>query len=350
MDFVKLRNIIFFGLLTAITFAFLYIIGPFFLAIFWAAVIASIFYPFYIKLKNYLKHENISALITLLLVFIIIVIPISLFSSLLIKESFDLYNTIDNKKVEIVDSIQQSINWAKDSYLTKNLNIDEKMLVDKFSEATKTITAFIFIRIKNLTQNSLMFVAMFLIMLYTLFYFLRDGQKMLEKLMYLSPLGDKNEKLLYKKFTSTARAAIKGTLLVGVIQGVLGGIIFLITGLQGALIWAMIMIVAASIPGIGSALIWLPAGIIMLVVGNIWQGLVIIIFGATVISTIDNLLRPVLIGKDTQMHPLLILFSTLGGILLFGISGFVIGPIVTALLLSLWEMYAHHYRSELKNN
>ncbi|MFH1291928.1 MAG: AI-2E family transporter [bacterium] len=350
MDFAKLRTILFFGLLAFITIAFFYVIKPFLLPVFWAAVIASIFYPIHLKLARHLKMKNLSAMITLLFVFIIIVIPLTLLSSLLIKESLDLYAAIDNNKGQIIGNVQETVNWVKNNTLTKNLNIDEEMLVSKFSDVTKTITSFIFIRLKNLTQNSLLFVAMFIIMFYTLFYFLRDGQDMLKKLMYLSPLGDKNERMLYNKFTSTARAAIKGTLIIGVVQGFLGSIIFIIAGVEGALVWGIIMIVAAAVPGVGSSIVWLPAGIIMLIAGNVWQGMVIIIFGATVIGTIDNLLRPLLIGKDTNMHPLLILFSTLGGIVMFGISGFIIGPIVAALLLSMWEMYAHHYRKELSNN
>lgn len=350
MDFAKLRTILFFGLLGLITIAFIYIIKPFLLPVFWAAVIASIFYPLYLKLKKHLKLENVSVVITLITIFIIIVIPFILISSLLIKESIELYSAIDNSRSEINHNIQQTINWIKNNPYTSKLNFDEQFWVQKFSETTKLVAAYIFSSAKNLTQNSLIFLALFLVMFYTLFFFIRDGANMLKKLMYLSPLGDKNEELLYKKFTSTARATIKGTLIIGLIQGALGGLLFMVTGIQGALIWGVIMVITSIIPAVGSYVIWLPTGIIMLVIGNTWQGVLILIFGALVIGTVDNLLRPILIGKDTQMHPLLILFSTLGGIVVLGISGFIIGPIVTALFLALWEMYAHHYRRELSNN
>ncbi|MFH1789925.1 MAG: AI-2E family transporter [bacterium] len=350
MDFAKLRNILFFGLLSVITIVFLYVIKPFMLPIFWAAVIASIFYPLYLKLKKHLKLENLSVFITLMIVFIILIIPLVLLSSLLIKESLDLYVAIDNSRSEINENISQTINWIKTNSYTKNLRFDDTFWVQKFAELTKTVTAYIFASAKGFTQNSLMFVLMFLMMFYTLYYFLRDGASMLKKIMYLSPLGDKNEQMLYNKFTSTARAVIKGTLIIGMIQGAIGGMLFFVTGMQGALIWGVIMVVASIIPALGSYIIWMPAGIVMLVIGNVWEGLLILIVGAVIIGTIDNILRPILVGKDTQMHPLLILFSTLGGIVLFGISGFVIGPIITALFISLWEMYAHHYKKELANN
>lgn len=345
-----MRTILFFGLLTVSTIAFLYIIRPFILPIFWAAVIASIFYPLYLKLKKYLKLENISAAATLIIIFFIIVIPLTVLSSLLIKASIELYSAVDNSSSRINSNIHQTIDWIKHNNYTSQLRFDDKFWVDKFAESTKMLTSYIFANLKSLTQNSIVFIAMFLITFYALFYFLRDGKKMLEKLMYLSPLGDKNEEMLYKKFTSTARATIKGSLIIGVIQGGIGGLLFWTTGVEGALIWAVMMMFLSLIPGMGSYIIWLPVAVIMLVLGNLWQGIVILIVGATIIGTIDNILRPILVGKDTQMHPLLILFSTLGGIILFGISGFIIGPIITSLLLALWEMYAHHYRKELGNN
>jgi len=350
MDFSKLRNILFFGLLGAVTILFLYIIKPFAMPIFWAAVIASIFYPLYQKLKKFLKLENISVLITLIVIFVIIVLPLILMSSLLIKESIELYTAIDNSRSEINTNIQQSITWLQTNSYTKNINFDDKFWVEKFSEGTKIVTSYIFASAKSLTQNSVVFLLMFLITFYTLFYFIRDGANMLKKLMYLSPLGDKNEQTLYKKFTSTARAAIKGTLVMGIIQGAIGGLMFWIAGIQGALIWGTIMIVTSIIPALGSYVVWMPVGIVMLVLGNIWEGVMIMVVGAVIIGTIDNVLRPILIGKDTQMHPLLILFSTLGGILIFGITGFIIGPIVASLFMAFWEMYGHHYRRELSNN
>jgi predicted PurR-regulated permease PerM len=187
-------------------------------------------------------------------------------------------------------------------------------------------------------------------MIYTLFFFLKDGKRMLTRLMHLCPLGDVYEEMLYQRFTSTARATLKGTIIIGTIQGTLGGILFAITGIEGALIWGILMILLSLIPGIGSAIIWLPAGIIMLGLGNIWQGVTILAVGMFVISLIDNILRPALVGKDTQMHPILILFSTLGGIAFFGISGFIIGPVITALFLAVVSIYEHYYKRELQDN
>ena len=158
--------------------------------------------------------------------------------------------------------------------------------------------------------------------------------------MHLSPLGDKYETLLYKKFTSTTKATLKGTLIIGGVQGFLGGITFWIAGIEGAFVWGIMMLIVSIIPAIGPFLIWFPATIILLAIGNIWQG---IFYTVSWGDTPD-------VGKDAGLHPLIVLFSTLGGLLVFGISGFIIGPVIAALFLSIITIYNEYYRKELKNN
>ncbi|TSC84378.1 MAG: permease [Parcubacteria group bacterium Gr01-1014_13] len=350
MNFSRFKNITFFTALILVTIAFFYIIKPFFYPIFWAAIIAGIFYPVFKKINSKFKYPNLSSLATIVIVLVIIIIPVILLSGLVVNESLRIYDSLSDNQGPIVNTVKNVIYWVQNNPVTDKLNLDEQQVTARLTEVAKTITDFIFTAAKNLTQNSLTFLVMFVIMIYTLFFFLRDGEKLLKKLMHIFPLGDKHEIIIYKKFTSTARAVLKGTLIVGAIQGLLGGLLFYITGIEGALIWGIIMMLFSVVPGFGSYVIWLPAALTMLILGNIWQGVLIIIVGALVISTIDNFLRPILVGKDTQMHPLLILFSTLGGLVFFGISGFIIGPIITALLLSLWEMYEQYYKDELYND
>jgi len=350
MNFSRFKNITFFTFLILTTVLFLYVIRPFFYPIFWAMIIAGIFYPIFKWIKSKVKYANLSSLLTILIVLVIIIIPVALLSSLIVKESLDLFTSLSNNQSPIVNTVKGVTGWVKNNPITHRLNINEQQVTAKFTEIAKTITDIIFTAAKNLTQNSLTFLIMFVIMIYALFFFLKDGERMLKKLAHISPLGDEHEIIMYKKFTSTVRAVLKGTLIIGAIQGFLGGVLFYITGIDGALVLGIMMIMFSIIPGFGSYVIWLPAALTMFILGNIWQGILIVTIGALVISTIDNFLRPVLVGKDTQMHPLFILFSTLGGLLVFGISGFIIGPIITALLLSLWEMYEQYYRDELTND
>ena len=184
-------------------------------------------------------------------------------------------------------------------------------------------------------------------MFFSLYYFLIDGHRIIKKAMYLSPLKDKYESELADKFSSMVSATLKGTIIVGTVQGVLGGIMFAIAGVQSFIIWAVVMIILSIIPAIGSGLVWAPVGIVMLLIGKTWQGIFILLFGSIVISFIDNLLRPKLVGNDVEMHPLLVFFATLGGLISFGIIGFVIGPVIMALFLALWEIYGKEFKGQL---
>lgn len=350
MDFIKIRNFIFLALLVAVSIAFLWIIKTFAYPIFWAAIIAGTFYPLYRIINKKLTIPNLSTAITMAIILIIIVIPLILVSSLVVKESIDLYSSLTYNSGQINESIHSAMEWVKNNPYTARFNIDETFWATKFSELAKAVTTFLIGSAKSFTQNSIVFLIMLFITFYTLFFFIRDGEAMLKKLMHLCPLGDDHEKMLYDKFTSTTRATIKGSLIVGLIQGALGGAMFAIAGIDGAIIWGILMVLVSSVPGIGSYFIWLPAAIIMLISGHTWTGVGMILFGSLVIGTIDNFLRPVLVGKDSQMHPLLVLLSTLGGIAVFGISGFIIGPIIAALMMAFWEMYEHSYRKDLNKN
>ncbi len=347
MDFSKVRVIIFSILLGAVSIFFLYVVRPLFYPIFWAAVIASIAYPLYVRLKSKIKYANLSAAIILLATTLVIIVPVVFIGSLLVKETIELYGELGDKGGQISGGVQAAVNWIKHSSLGE-LTIDENFWIEKVSEVATLATNLLLSGIRSFTENSLTFLLMFVIMLYALFYFIRDGAKILRKAMRLFPLGDKHEVMFYNKFTSAARAAIKGTLVIGLVQGGLGTLLFFAVGIKGALIWGTAMMLFSIL--IGAYFIWVPAGLIMLALGHTWQGVLIFAVGILIISTIDNLLRPMLIGRDIQMHPLLIFLSTLGGALVFGLSGFVIGPVITALLISFWEMYEHYYKQELSHD
>lgn len=347
MDFAKIRQIVFFSSLTIVSIVFLYLIRPFAFPLFWAAIIAGLFYPVYTRLNNRIKFPNVSSAITLIIIAFVILIPLSAIGTLLVGQSIDLYNSLDNNRSSINTSIQNITNWAQNNPFTTKLHIDQKIWIEKMSEVTRVVVNFIFDGLKDWTQNSIAFLAQTVIMFYALFFFLRDGKKMLKYLMHLCPLGDDREILLYEKFTSTVSATLKGTVVVGMIQGTIGSILFWACGIQGAAVWGLMMAIASILPPFGTGIIWLPAGIIMIITGNITTGLIILATGVLVIGTIDNFLRPILVGKDIQMHPVLILISTLGGLLIFGITGIVIGPVITSVFLAFWQIYEHMFKKQL---
>lgn len=353
MDPAKIRNIIFFALFGIVLIASFAIILPFFYPIFWAAVIAILFRPVYHRLNLRKNSPNLNASVSVTLILIIIILPLALVGALLVNESMEMFSSLSGESSTIKDTFKSALDSLKHNRLTARLNIDEAFLTEKFSDFAKDLSAFIYDQLKNLTQNVMQFVIMFIIMIYTLFFFIRDGDALPYIFARLCPLGEDKEKLLLDKFITTTRATLKSTVVIGAVQGTLGGLMFWALGIQGALVWAVVMVFASVLPT-GSSIIWVPAGIIMMLTGHLWKGILLIVFGTLVIGIIDNLLRPIIIGKELEMHSLLILFSTLGGMVLFGFSGFIIGPVIISVLLSLWDIYDVYYSDMLlreeKNN
>lgn len=346
MGHVKNTNILFSVILGGITLLFLYLLKPFFFPIFWAAVIAGIFHPLYRRINQWMKSPTLSTIIIFLIIAVLILLPAGIIAKLVFNESRQLYGTLNPDTKNIDRGFGEIIGAIVDNPLARLFDVNKAFLSAKAAEVVGGITNYIFMNLKALTQNTLALLGQFAIMLYALFFFIRDGERLLRAAMRSLPIGMGREKLLYDRFRVTARSTLKVTLIIGGIQGVLGGIVFFIANIEGALIWGLLMIFMAIVPVVGCAIIWGPAGFLMLLTGHIWEGVLILVFGVAVISTIDNLLRPILIGKDVEMHPLLIFLSTLGGIVVFGFSGFVIGPIITSLLLAIWEMYDEFYQKD----
>lgn len=336
---IKSSNILFFIVLGVVTVLFLYLLKPFFFPIFWAVVIAGIFQPLYRRINRRLRRPNLSMTIIFLFIALIILLPLGTVAKLVFTESLQIYETLKPGTRNIDQNFQRMISAIADNPLVGSFHIDKDFISEKAAESVRSIANYIFVNLKELTQNMLGLLVMLAIMFYTLFFFIRDGDKFLESAIRFFSLGMGRERLLYERFLLTVRSTLRVTLIIGGIQGMVGGILFLITDIEGAVIWGLLMILMAVVPVVGCSIIWAPAGILMLINGYIWEGVLILGTGVLVISLIDNVLRPILIGKDVAMHPLLIFLSTLGGIFVFGFSGFVIGPIITSMLLAVWDMY-----------
>jgi predicted PurR-regulated permease PerM len=338
------QNIGFIILLVVITVFFLYILKPFFFAIFWAALIAGIFTPLHRILNKKIRNPNLCASATLVIILLCLIIPIGLLINLLILEAFDIYKSFDSQGGAWMGTLSEMFNSLNKNTAFARFNIDQAFILEKSQEIIKAITGYVISHISDFTQNTIFIIIKFAVMLYTLFYFLRDGEKLLEAISSHLPVNKRYLNTFSHQFLSTAKAALKFTFVIGGIQGFLGGLIFYITGIERALVWGVIMLGLSILPAVGCSFVWVPAGIIMLFLGHIWQGITILIFGAVVISSVDNLLRPVLLGRDTKMHALLIFLSTLGGIAVLGISGFVMGPIIAALFLASWKLFLEFHQ------
>lgn len=349
MRFKKLQQSSFLILLTLISIAFIWIVNDFIMPIFWAVVFAIIFQPihkWWLSITN--NRKNTSSALTLLSVLLIVFIPLSIIGSLVFNESVDFYQQITDTQasesitINIFDRFQES---AK--YLNR-FGMDDAQIKDKLLQLTETSTNWLTSQIISFGQGTFSTILQSFVMLYILFFLLRDGDKITKRLIELLPFGDRKEKRLLAKFSSTTRAVIKGTFVVGIVQGGIGTILFLIAGINGAILWGVLMMLLSVIPALGASIVWLPAGVILLLTGNLWQGVVVLAGGVLIISLIDNILRPILVGKDTKTPDAIILISTLGGLSIFGITGFVIGPIIAGFFLAMWEMFEEEYHRELR--
>jgi predicted PurR-regulated permease PerM len=190
----------------------------------------------------------------------------------------------------------------------------------------------------NIGQNTFEFVVSLFVMVYLLFFLLRDGDDLARRLRAAIPLHVDHQRALLEKLTVVVRATVKGNIVVAVLQGALGGLIFWILGIRAPLLWAVVMAILSLLPAVGAALVWLPVAIYFLATGAVWQGVGLIAYGVLVIGLVDNVVRPILVGQDTKMPDYVVLISTLGGIAIFGINGFVIGPLIAAMFIAVWDI------------
>jgi predicted PurR-regulated permease PerM len=341
----NIRSAAFLVMLAGITAAFFGMIKPFFMAVFWAALLAMTFRrPYRLIRLRFRGRDNAAAALTTLIIVLIVVIPTFFILLALVNESVSVYQKIQSGEwdlAKIVDFIQTQTPRLEAILVQAGLS-PEQMRTD-LSNFAVTATGAIADRIFNYTQNALAFTIQFFLMLYLLFFFIRDGVKILRAIINVLPLGNVWEKKLINRFASVSRATLKGTLIVAVVQGTIGGIMFVILGIEGAIFWGVVMTILSLLPVGGSGLVWGPAAVILLWQGFWAKGIILIIVGALGIGLIDNLLRPILVGRDTKMPDYLVLLATLGGIGWFGLSGFVLGPVIAALFLTFWETAGRDY-------
>jgi predicted PurR-regulated permease PerM len=344
MDHPELHQKAFLWLLLAVSIAFGWILWPFYGALFWGIVLAILFEPFHRQLLRAMPGKpNLAALATLLLSLVIVIFPLALIAAALVQEGTAVYQEIRSGTLDFGAYFQQVIS-ALPLWIVRLLNRFDVgnflALQEKLSAAAVQGSQVIATRAFTIGQNTFEFVISFGIMLYLLFFFLRDGRSLARKIRHAIPLSAEHKRNLFSKFTTVIRATVKGNIAVAAAQGALGGLIFWILGIQSPLVWGVVMAFLSLLPAIGAALIWAPVAIYFLLTGAIWQGTVLIVFGVLVIGLVDNVLRPILVGKDTQMPDYVVLISTLGGLALFGLNGFVIGPVIAALFIAAWDLFS----------
>ena len=331
-------------LLIAVSLAFGLILWPFYGAILWATVLAIVFAPLYRRLSISIgQHRNLAAIASLLIIVTLVILPLTLTAASLLQEATNLYETIEAGQTDFGQFIQQVINalptWATD--LLDRLGLTHlSEIQSRLSAALVQGSKIIAAQALSVGKGTANFVVSLFLMLYLLFFFLRDGATLSARIREAIPLPPEQKRELFTKFTIVTRAMFKGTLLVAVMQGALGGFIFWVLGIHAPVLWGVVMGLFSLLPAVGAAVVWLPVAIYFLATGAIWEGVVLIAFGAFVIGLVDNLLRPFLVGKDTELPDFVVLISTLGGIAIFGLNGFVIGPTIAAMFIAVWDIFS----------
>lgn len=344
----RLETRFFLGLLLLVSALFLWLLTPFFAAVFWALAITIVFYPLHTRLCEKMPHwPNMAAAITLTLCVIIVVIPLIITVNSAISQAMDIYQKVQQEDIDLqqhLDNLTAKIPLI-DTWIARrdiDLNSLRERAMDSVAEGGKFLAQGTW----SLGRSIFSLFIYSGIMLYVMFFLLRDGKHIVAGLIKALPLGDDRERLIFKKFAEVTRATIKGNLVIAIVQGTLGGLIFWAFDIPAALLWGVVMTILSLIPIIGSGLIWGPVAIYMIVTGDIWQGLTLLIFGVAVIGLVDNFLRPILVGRDTRMPDYIVLLSTLGGLALFGAHGFVAGPIIASLFITVWGIFMREFQHE----
>jgi predicted PurR-regulated permease PerM len=341
----RLQSGAFLALVLFTTMVFVWMIRGFLLPVFWAAVFAVLFQRIHVRLLTVCGgRRSVAAFFAVLTVVVFVVLPFALVLAALAQQGLTLYQGIASGEINVqgpIDMIERSLPAVAEFLGRYGVNIPQ--LRGSLQEVAAAATQLIATRALTVGQNALWVALLFGLTLYLLFFFFRDGKRIVAGIARVLPLGDDRRERLLGKFAQVAHATVKGSLIVAAAQGGLGAILFSIVGIQAAVFWGVIMAVLSLLPAVGASLVWLPAAIILLATGQTWQALVVLLGGVFVIGIIDNVLRPIVVGRDTKMPDYLILIATLGGITVFGLAGFVAGPVIAALFLVIWELFAEEY-------
>jgi len=331
-------------LVVVVSLAFAWILLPFYGAILWAVILATVFAPVHRWLEEKMPgRPNVTALLTVLIIVGLVLLPLALTAASLVNEATTLYDRVQSGELNLGRMLQRILDalpgWAS-NILARVGVTDVGDVQPRLIALLKEGGQFFASQAVLVGQGTANLVISLFIMLYLLFFFLRDGGKLSQKIIQAVPLAGEYKNALFEKIAVVVRAMVKGTILVAIVQGFLGGLIFWLLGIHAPVLWGVIMAFLSLLPALGAAVVWLPVALYLLATGAMVKGIVLIAFGAGVIGLVDNVLRPYLVGKDTAMPDYVVLISTLGGIAIFGLNGFVVGPLIAAMFIAVWGIAA----------
>lgn len=333
-------------LVVIITLAFAYLLAPYFGAVLWGVVAAIMFQPATQQLSKRMGNRpNLAASIILLALIALFVVPTILLGINLVNEATMLYGKISSGEIDIAKifanleaGLPGSARKLVDRYGLTDLEKIRQQFGSGIASGLQTVAG----RLLTVGQGALSFFAALAVMLYLSFFLLRDGERYGDLVCKAMPLRDETRDRLVDHFLRVVRATMRGTVVVAVVQGLLGGILFGLLGIEGALIWGVLMGLFSLLPAVGTGIIWVPVAIYLFAIGEVSKGAIVVGAGVLVIGMVDNVLRPILVGRDTRMPDFVVLIATLAGLELFGLNGFIIGPVIAALFIAAWQIVIGH--------
>jgi predicted PurR-regulated permease PerM len=343
MNSQTLQQRFFLLLLALVTIAFMAVLYPFYGAVFWALILAMLFAPLQrVVLRRMPSRPNLAALISLAVIMFLVILPISLILVALVRQATAIYGRITSGEIDFGLYLQQILSlmpaWAHSRMAELGL-LDIAGVQERLREGLAQIGHVVAPQAINIGQNTLQFLVSLGIMLYLLYFLLRDGRTLAAHVSRAIPLAEEQKLHLLRNFVTVIKATVKGNIAVAATQGALGGLILWLLGIQGVLLWSVVMAFLSLLPAVGAGLIWGPIALYFLATGATWQGIVLIAYGIFVIGLVDNVLRPILVGKDTKLPDYMVLITTIGGLTLFGLNGFVIGPLIAVLFVAAWNLF-----------
>jgi predicted PurR-regulated permease PerM len=333
----------FLALIVIVSLAFAWIVQPLFGASLWAVIAAILFMPLYDHLLLRMPgRRNLAASLTLLVIVALAVVPALLLMAFLLQEAASLYTHLQDGTIDLnamFVAVQRHLPSWLGSLLERSgltdLEAVRVRLGAGIASSFRTLTA----QALSVGQSAFGFLVALGVMLYVTFFLLRDGRALAGRVERAIPLRPDLRSALLFRFTTVIRATIKGSLVVAIVQGAIGGTVFWTLGIRGALLWGVAMALFSLLPAVGTGIVWVPVAIYLLATGAIWQGVVLVLCGLFVIGMVDNLLRPILVGRDARIPDYVVLVSTLGGLEVMGFNGLVIGPVIAALFLATWDVF-----------
>lgn len=347
----RLEHATFLILLVLVTAVFGVLLRPFLAPLLWACIAAVLFHPLQVWLeRRWGERPNINALLTLCACVVLVVLPVLGLVASFLQQGLLLYQQIESGQIQPGKYFEQ-VRGAFPALqgLLERFNIDMNSLRDNVGQAALTASQFLARNALAVGQGAFGFVLQLALMLYVTYFLLRDGRALVDLLVHALPIGDERERLLMQKFAEVARATVKGNLLVALVQGMLGGIMFWLLGLPAPLLWGVVMAAMSLIPAVGAGIVWLPAAAYLYAIGEWVSATVLIGYGILVIGLADNLLRPILVGRDTKLPDWMVLLSTLGGIAMAGINGFVVGPLIAVLFVAFWQIFSREFNPHTRD-